>query len=76
MRKGTYVQGDITNLPFPDKTFDSMYCFDVLENVDDSEGEYLLHAYYSVLTVPHKWVVPETQHESVATLKRDSDVVR
>jgi ubiquinone/menaquinone biosynthesis C-methylase UbiE len=32
---GTYVQGDITNLPFPDKVFDCTYCYDVLEHVDD-----------------------------------------
>ena len=34
-RMGIYVQGDITKLPFPDKTFDCTYCFDVLEHVDD-----------------------------------------
>lgn len=34
-RQGTYVQGDLTNLPFPDKTFDCTYCFDVLEHIDD-----------------------------------------
>ena len=34
-RIGTYVRGDITNLPFPDKTFDCTYCFDVLEHIDD-----------------------------------------
>jgi ubiquinone/menaquinone biosynthesis C-methylase UbiE len=34
-RLGTYVQGDVTNLPFADKTFDCTYCFDVLEHVDD-----------------------------------------
>lgn len=34
-RRGAYVQGDLTNLPFPDKTFDCTYCFDVLEHVDD-----------------------------------------
>ena len=34
-QKGTYVQSDITNLPFPNKTFDCTYCFDVLEHVDD-----------------------------------------
>jgi len=33
--KGSYVQADITNLPFPDKSFDSAYSFDVLEHVDD-----------------------------------------
>ena len=33
--KGTYVQGDITALPFRDKQFESTYCFDVLEHVDD-----------------------------------------
>jgi ubiquinone/menaquinone biosynthesis C-methylase UbiE len=34
-RIGTYIQGDITNLPFPDKAFDCTYCFDVLEHVND-----------------------------------------
>jgi ubiquinone/menaquinone biosynthesis C-methylase UbiE len=37
-RQGTYIQGDITNLPFPDKTFDCTYCFDVLEHVDDQRA--------------------------------------
>lgn len=31
----SYVQGDVTSLPFADKSFDSAYCFDVLEHVDD-----------------------------------------
>jgi ubiquinone/menaquinone biosynthesis C-methylase UbiE len=34
-RMGNYVQGDLTNLPFPDNTFDCTYCFDVLEHIDD-----------------------------------------
>lgn len=34
-RAGTYIQGDLTCLPFPDKTFDCTYCFDVLEHIDD-----------------------------------------
>lgn len=34
-RQGTYVQGDLTHLPFSDKTFDCTYCFDVLEHIDD-----------------------------------------
>lgn len=34
-RIGAYVQGDITQLPFPDKVFDCTYCFDVLEHVND-----------------------------------------
>lgn len=32
---GTYVKGDITKLPFSNKTFDCTYCFDILEHVDD-----------------------------------------
>ena len=32
---GTYVQGDIGALPFPDTSFYCTYCFDVLEHVDD-----------------------------------------
>lgn len=35
---GTYVEGDITALPFPDKSFDCAYCFDVLEHVDDFQA--------------------------------------
>jgi len=33
--RGTYIQGDITELPLTDKEFDCIYCFDVLEHVDD-----------------------------------------
>lgn len=32
---GTYLRGDLTNLPFRDKAFDCTYCFDVLEHIDD-----------------------------------------
>jgi ubiquinone/menaquinone biosynthesis C-methylase UbiE len=34
-RLGTYVQSDITDLQFPDGSFDTTYCFDVLEHVDE-----------------------------------------
>lgn len=34
-RRGHYVQADVAALPFRSKTFDSTYCFDVLEHVDD-----------------------------------------
>lgn len=33
---GSYVRGDLTNLPFRDKAFDCTYCFDVLEHIDDA----------------------------------------
>jgi ubiquinone/menaquinone biosynthesis C-methylase UbiE len=32
---GKVFQGDVTSLPFQDKTFDTAFCFDVLEHVDD-----------------------------------------
>lgn len=35
---GTYVQGDVTAIPFPDDTFDCTFCFDVLEHVDDKRA--------------------------------------
>ena len=34
--QGTFFQGDLTALPFADKSFDFTYCFDVLEHVDDA----------------------------------------
>lgn len=33
--KGSVFHANITSLPFPDKSFDTTYCFDVLEHVDD-----------------------------------------
>jgi len=32
---GNFVQGDLTCLPFSNKSFDCTYCFDVLEHIDD-----------------------------------------
>lgn len=52
---GTYLQGDITNLPFPDKSFDCTYCFDVLEHIDDRMAIYELARVTSkrlILAVP------------------------
>jgi SAM-dependent methyltransferase len=37
-RRGHYVQGSLAELPFPDRRFDSTYCFDVLEHVDDERA--------------------------------------
>lgn len=35
--RGTFRQADLTaGLPFPDRSFDTTYCFDVLEHVDDA----------------------------------------
>ena len=52
-----YVQGDITALPFADKIFDSTYCFDVLEHVDDRAALRELArvtARRLILVVPHE----------------------
>lgn len=35
LRLGDYIRSDLNKLPFPDKYFDSTYCFDVLEHLDD-----------------------------------------
>lgn len=37
-RLGRYVQSDVTDLEFPDNTFECSYCFDVLEHVDDERA--------------------------------------
>jgi 2-polyprenyl-3-methyl-5-hydroxy-6-metoxy-1,4-benzoquinol methylase len=34
-RKGYYVQCDLNEIPLPSKSFDSTYCLDVLEHLDD-----------------------------------------
>ncbi len=33
---GTFVQGDVQALPFPDDTFDCVLCWDMLQNVKDA----------------------------------------
>ncbi len=33
--RGALVQADLSRLPFADQTFDTTFCFDVLEHVDD-----------------------------------------
>ena len=37
-RAGRYVRASVDWLPFGDKVFDSTYCFDVLEHVDDERA--------------------------------------
>ncbi|NJR50157.1 MAG: class I SAM-dependent methyltransferase [Leptolyngbyaceae cyanobacterium CSU_1_3] len=56
-RRGFYQQADIKNLPFSDKYFDSTYCFDVLEHVDDiSALKELIRVtkHRLIVAVPHK----------------------
>jgi 2-polyprenyl-3-methyl-5-hydroxy-6-metoxy-1,4-benzoquinol methylase len=56
-RQHFYKQADITNLPFEDKYFDSTYCFDVLEHVDDVTAlKELIRVTKRrlIITVPHE----------------------
>jgi SAM-dependent methyltransferase len=59
LRQGNYVYGDLNKLPFPDKYFDSTYCFDVLEHLDD----------LSVL----KELIRVTQKIIIITVPREDD---
>lgn len=55
--KQFYKQADITNLPFENKFFDSTYCFDVLEHVDDGAAlQELIRVTKRrlIITVPHQ----------------------
>jgi ubiquinone/menaquinone biosynthesis C-methylase UbiE len=36
--QGEFFEGDALQLPFPDKNFDSSYCLDVLEHIDDVQA--------------------------------------
>ena len=38
LKVGTYYQGDINKLPFPDKEFDIVTCFHTLEHIRDLDG--------------------------------------
>ncbi|MCF8105884.1 MAG: methyltransferase domain-containing protein [Desulfohalobiaceae bacterium] len=48
------VRGDLMHLPFPEKTFDSIYCSHVLEHVPDDRQA--LHELYQILK-PSGWAV-------------------
>jgi SAM-dependent methyltransferase len=56
-RRHLYKQADITDLPFEDNHFDSTYCFDVLEHVDDFTALQELVRVTKrrlIITVPHE----------------------
>lgn len=56
-RRAFYRQADITDLPFPDQSFDCTYCFDVLEHVNDFIAlKELIRVTKKrvILTVPHR----------------------
>jgi ubiquinone/menaquinone biosynthesis C-methylase UbiE len=55
--KGIFIQADILDLPFEDNQFDSSFCFDVLEHIDDVKALQELARVTSkriILTVPQK----------------------
>lgn len=58
-RLGNYICSDLNKLPFPDKHFESTYCFDVLEHLDD----------FSVL----KELIRVTQSRIIITVPREDD---
>jgi ubiquinone/menaquinone biosynthesis C-methylase UbiE len=54
---GKYIQGDVTDLPFNNKSFDCTFSFDVLEHVDDVLALYEIARVTSkrmIITVPQK----------------------
>ncbi|MGV0024196.1 class I SAM-dependent methyltransferase [Phormidesmis priestleyi] len=56
-RRHFYKQADVTDLPFEDNYFDSTYCFDVLEHVDDFTALKELVRVTKrrlIITVPHE----------------------
>ncbi|MBT9315240.1 class I SAM-dependent methyltransferase [Leptothoe spongobia] len=55
--QGSFVQADAAKLPFEENSFDSAYCFDVLEHVDDRKVLKEISRVTSkriILTVPQK----------------------
>ncbi|MEM9264993.1 MAG: class I SAM-dependent methyltransferase [Cyanobacteria bacterium P01_F01_bin.13] len=55
--QGSFVQADAASLPFRENYFDSAYCFDVLEHVDDRKVLKEIARVTSkriILTVPHR----------------------
>ncbi|MGF1570732.1 MAG: class I SAM-dependent methyltransferase [Nodosilinea sp.] len=54
---GSYIEGDITSLPFSENSFETTFCFDVLEHVDDRKALKEIARVTSkriILTVPHE----------------------
>ena len=55
---GTYIQADITKLPFPEKSFDCTICFDILEHVADDHAAVMELARVTrkriIITVPRE----------------------
>ncbi|KAM3110978.1 class I SAM-dependent methyltransferase [Phormidesmis sp. 146-20] len=59
-----YKQADITDLPFEDNYFDSTYCFDVLEHVDD------LTALKELVRVTKRRLIITVPHENYSLFQK------
>jgi SAM-dependent methyltransferase len=59
-----YKQADITDLPFEDNCFDSTYCFDVLEHVDD------LTALKELVRVTKRRLIITVPHENYSLFQK------
>jgi ubiquinone/menaquinone biosynthesis C-methylase UbiE len=47
--RGSYVQADLRQLPFPTATFEAIYCMEVLEHLDQATTTHALSEFYRVL---------------------------
>lgn len=56
----TFVSGSVTDLPFPDRSFDVVGCFEVLEHLP---GDLPRQALAEFARVARKWVVLSVPHE-------------
>ncbi len=63
------VRGDLSHLPFQEKTFDSIYCSHVLEHVPDDRQA--MHELYNVLK-PSGWAVIQVPITAQKTLEDSS----
>ncbi|MDM8537807.1 class I SAM-dependent methyltransferase [Desulfobacterales bacterium HSG17] len=73
-----YIQADIANLPFSDKSFDFIICVQVLEHVDDPAKaceEIMRVAHRGFIETPRKWTEFYAGHPTHKWLIDDTDDV-
>jgi len=72
--QGTFTQGDVLALPFPDRSFDVVGCFEVLEHLPGDAPARALKEYARIARTGVVLSVPHEPHFSLANAARGKNL--
>ncbi len=66
--QGTYVQGHLQQLPFADKTFNTIFCMEVLEHIERGITVQILHEFSRILKPQGQLLITTPNYRSLWAL--------